>query len=354
MLMPIQFTCSCGRKLQAQAEHVGQRATCPACGAERIVPPAEDAVQSAPTRALEPSPIRAAEPRLSRSDGPFSLPQLPTTSRKAKAGLVLGLLSFLLGIFASVPAFFYSARGLSEIHRDPVRVKGRGLALVGIFAAGLGMFLQPMFLLYGVQKVQDRVLRETDAANLRRIGEAMYAYNDEHGHLPPAQITGAHHRPLLSWRVALLPYLGESKLYAEFHFNEPWDSVHNFDLIRRMPKVYAHPAELEGTAEGLTYYRVFVGEDTPFNIPEGARLPDSFIQGVGNSILVATAAEAVPWTKPDELPYDPNKPLPKLGGQLRGGYTVLLADGRAVFLRDGVLSETMLRWCITGCSNEFR
>src|SRR5262249_56729356 len=60
---------------------------------------------------------------------------LPTTSRRAIDGLVLGLLSFLLGILASIPAFYFAARALGEINRDPARVKGRGLALTGIFAA---------------------------------------------------------------------------------------------------------------------------------------------------------------------------------------------------------------------------
>jgi hypothetical protein len=266
----------------------------------------------------------------------------PTTSRKAVAGLVLGLLSFLFGVFASVPAFIWAARGLAEIDRDRAHLKGRGLALAGIFAAGLGLFLQPMLLLLGVQVARDRVMRATDAANLRRIGEAMYAYNKDHNHLPPAASKDANSQPLLSWRVALLPYLGEKELYEQFRRDEPWDSPHNFALIGRMPQVYAHPADPAGSAQGLTYYRVFVGGDAPFSEENGPRFPGRFFNGTSNTFLVVAAAEAVPWTKPDELPYDSNQPVPKLGGLLRGGYNALYADSTVRFVCED-LNQRKLR-----------
>jgi hypothetical protein len=261
----------------------------------------------------------------------------PTTSRQATTGFVLGLLSFLFGAFASVPAFICAARGLGEIDRDRAHLKGRGLALAGIGAAGLGLFLQPLLLLLGVQVARDRVLRATDAANLRRIGTAMYAYNHDHKHLPPAVSKNAEGQPLLSWRVALLPYLGEQKLYDQFRRDEPWDGPHNFALIGRMPKVYAHPADADGSAQGLTYYRVFVGPDTPFGVPGGPALARDFGSADPSCVaLVAAAADCVPWTKPDELTYESDKPVPRLGGLLRGGYNVLRADGAAVFLHDDI------------------
>jgi hypothetical protein len=266
---------------------------------------------------------------------------LPTNSGKAVLGLVLGLLSFFLGVLASVPAFICAARALAEIKRDPAHVKGRGLALTGIFAAGLGLFMQPVLLLYLVEVMRDRVRRETDAANLQRIGEAMFAYNDRHGHLPPAAREDANGQPLLSWRVELLPYLGEKELYSKFHLDEPWDSPHNFELIDLMPKAYSHPADPEAAAQGLTYYRVFVGGTTPFSARHGPVLPASFVNGTSNTFLVVTAADAVPWTKPEELLYDFRQPPPKLGGQVRGGYNVLLANGKVHFMPEDSPEELL-------------
>jgi hypothetical protein len=41
---------------------------------------------------------------------------------------------------------------------------------------------------------------------------------------------------------------------------------------------------------------------------------------------VATARNPVPWTKPDDLNYDPTLPLPPLDDQF-GGFNVLMGDG---------------------------
>jgi hypothetical protein len=43
--------------------------------------------------------------------------------------------------------------------------------------------------------------------------------------------------------------------------------------------------------------------------------------------MIVEAAEAVPWTKPVDLPFDPKKPLPKLGGLFDGNFNVVLGDG---------------------------
>jgi hypothetical protein len=70
---------------------------------------------------------------------------------------------------------------------------------------------------------------------LRNIGRAIEAYRAEHGHYPQAAIYDKAGKPLLSWRVAILPYQDEEALYKEFRLDEPWDSPHNKSLIARMP-----------------------------------------------------------------------------------------------------------------------
>jgi hypothetical protein len=41
--------------------------------------------------------------------------------------------------------------------------------------------------------------------------------------------------------------------------------------------------------------------------------------------MVVEAAEAVPWTKPADLPYDPKQPLPKLGGMFKDVFNAAFA-----------------------------
>jgi hypothetical protein len=54
---------------------------------------------------------------------------------------------------------------------------------------------------------------------------------------------------------------------------------------------------------------------------------------MSNTIAVVEAADAVPWTKPEELDYNPNGPLPPLGLPGRKGILVLMADGHVCTVR---------------------
>ena len=72
---------------------------------------------------------------------------------------------------------------------------------------------------------------------LKRLGGAIYQYLDTHNHFP-ADIKGKDGKPLLSWRVAILPYLDLDFLYAQFKFDEPWDGPNNKKLAAFMPDVF--------------------------------------------------------------------------------------------------------------------
>jgi hypothetical protein len=180
----------------------------------------------------------------------------------------------------------------------------------------------------------------------------MVLYSDTTGSLPPPALrdpqTG---KPLLSWRVAILPYIEQEFLYQQFKLDEPWDGPNNSRLIALMPKTYAMPND-STAPPGYTYYRVFVGEHTAFPPPQpgkplggaqqGARFPGDFPDGTANTILVVEAASAVPWTKPDEeLPFDPFGPLPALGGHFTGGFEAGMADGSVRWVSSTVSQQTL-------------
>ena len=99
--------------------------------------------------------------------------------------------------------------------------------------------------------------------NLHRLVQAMHKYVDDKGKFPPAATTDLTGKPLLSWRVALLPYLGEKELFDKFRQNEPWDSEHNLKILPKMPSIFASVGTAPKTAHG-TFYQVFVGEGSLF------------------------------------------------------------------------------------------
>ena len=212
-----------------------------------------------------------------------------------------------------------------------------------------------------VERVRLAAARSTDSNNLKQIALAMHIYGDSNqGALPPAAICDKQGKPLLSWRVAILPYIEEIQLYQQFKLDEPWDSPNNKKLIAQMPKTYLLPLRKEEASEGLTHYRVFVGLPkagmnglTAFDAPGpqtvgpqgGVRL-FAMKDGTSNTLLVVESADPAVWTKPEELVYDPNKPVPKLGFFFGGKGNIALADG-SVRLIDKGIAESTLRKLIT-------
>jgi len=168
------------------------------------------------------------------------------------------------------------------------------------------------------QKAQEAAAASQSANNLKQIGIAMHGYNDNSGSLPPAAVCDKTGKPLLSWRVLILPYVEEGELFKQFKLDEPWDSEHNKKLLARMPKVYAIPGRTK-PGDTDTHYRVFVGNGAGFEWVRGMRLPADFPDGTSNTLLCFTAETAVPWTKPDELAFDPEKDMTRLFGAVANG-----------------------------------
>jgi RNA polymerase sigma factor (sigma-70 family) len=151
-------------------------------------------------------------------------------------------------------------------------------------------------------------------------------------------------KPLLSWRVALLPFLGQERLYKQFKLDEPWDSAHNQKLLAQIPAVYAAPGPPE-EAGSRTFYQAIVGTGAAWEPRTQMRFPSSFADGTSNTILVVEAATPVPWTKPEDLPFVADQALPQLGGLFGGNFHALMADGAVQFLARNADEET-LRYAI--------
>jgi hypothetical protein len=189
--------------------------------------------------------------------------------------------------------------------------------------------------------------------DLKSIGLALQNYHEAFGGLPPVVVTSKDGQPLYSWRVLLLPFLEQQYLYSQFKLDEPWDGPHNKHFLEKMPRFFGNPwGEQPGDGRGMTRFQVFVGPGTSFE-RDGLTWGD-FPDGLANTILVVQAAEPVPWTKPVDLAYDPEKPLPPLGGVFtkpvhflcyeinrRPGFTACFADGSARFIPSSTDERTV-------------
>jgi prepilin-type processing-associated H-X9-DG protein len=297
--------------------------------------------QLTPERGLESKTPRASWERSAQA-GPAG-PRLPLqapTSGKSIAALVLGLSSLLGGLFVTgLPAVAVGLLGLWDVRRGRARKGREGLAVTGI-AAGLlsSLLVTPLAAIY----LHLLASEAQSADNLRGIGASIQRCNGATGALPPLAICGAGRLPMLSWRVALLPYTGDPAdkvLYNQFRLDESWDGPHNILLLSQMPKRYALPGD-SSTPRGYTYYRVFYDNGAAFDRAQVMRLPTDFPSGAANTILVVEAAAAVPWTKPEDFPFSSNTPLPPLG-RFPGGFHVLMADGSVRWVSSKVSVQTL-------------
>jgi hypothetical protein len=203
------------------------------------------------------------------------------------------------------------------------------------------------------------------AKDLKKLVKGMIDYQDTFGFLPPIGYgTGfgkddpkeqAFAFRYLSWRVALMPFIEKKVplIYRRIesgYFDPPltrktarelWKAQ---VLLKERPAAYAGGKKTKNST--TTTWRVFVGSGAAFEKDRLTKLPKDFPDGVKNTILIVEASEAVTWTKPDELLYDPKKPLPKLGGRFKEGFLAGFADG-SVRLIPYKTDEKVLRALIT-------
>ncbi|MCI0455800.1 MAG: DUF1559 domain-containing protein [Gemmataceae bacterium] len=391
--MPILLTCpGCTKTLKAPDSVAGRKVKCPQCGTVLDVPaPAAEpptAVSATPPPPMvepaRPPHYQAADAGPPPREWDRGRPRPVPAPAGGEGGLQLGLgiaslatgavgllvalipcvgyvfgmpiagIGLLLGLVGLIVALNQKGRGIAfPIAGSATSVLGLGVGLYWMIVVarvtrtvedvGHG-FKQAIDHLKKLPPPGDVALaaqKQQTKNNLKMIGLAFHAFHDANKRLPEAAGDGAAGKGGLSWRVALLPYLEEGNLYNQFRRNEPWDSPHNKQLLDRMPKVYASP---RGNAPpNHTYYQVFTGPNTAFAPGKVGRLFATFRDGTSNTFLVAEGARAVPWTKPEDLPFDRNGPLPALGGMFPDGFHAGLADGDVRFIRRGRYNDDLLR-----------
>ncbi|QEG23054.1 DUF1559 family PulG-like putative transporter [Mariniblastus fucicola] len=152
--------------------------------------------------------------------------------------------------------------------------------------------------------------------------------------------------PLLSWRVEILPFIGYEELYNKFHHDEPWDSDHNLSLLPLMPHHFSHPS----IENGMTIYQALTHEWNPGDPLETLFPLTNLIDidfgdirdGASNTILFVetNADQAVEWTRPADIVYDPANPTAGLAvGENRQGTWITTADANYRFVPSNFLAE---------------
>ncbi len=187
-----------------------------------------------------------------------------------------------------------------------------------------------------LEQARDSARRAQSMNNLRQIALAMLMYNDAQKHFPASASCGPDGKPLLSWRVYVLPYIDQKQLFDQFHLNEPWDSPHNKALIEKMPAVFRSPKSQ--AEQGKTNYLAPVGNGALYSSSRDEPQIKDIKDGPSHTIMVVEVDDphAVIWTKPDDLAFDPKEPKRGIGSLYEGGFVAAYCDGHILFLSGNV------------------
>ncbi len=190
----------------------------------------------------------------------------------------------------------------------------------------------------------------TQAANqLKQIALGFHNFASAMKTFPHvSKSSNANHLYPVSWRVLILPFIEQTELYNQYRFDEPWDGPNNSKLLAKMPAIYRHPDVPAGSTD--TNFAVVQGKDTIF-LADRALKFNEITDGSSNTLLLVETNAAIPWTKPEDLIYEADKELPKIGGFSDQGFQAAFADGSVRFLGK-TLDPAMLRALLTARGGE--
>ncbi|NQU22885.1 MAG: DUF1559 domain-containing protein [Candidatus Nealsonbacteria bacterium] len=230
--------------------------------------------------------------------------------------------------------------GVTEVRRNKAGVELISRQTLPGGSIGSTAPVAVSLLLPAIQSAREAARRVQSANNMKQITVAMHNHLVAHDSFPAAYSTDKDGKPLLSWRVKILPYVGEQALYEQFHLDEPWDSAHNKKLAQTMPQVYQSPNSMGD--KGVTNYLTVRGKDTAF--PGAEKVSAAHLRdGMSTTIMLVEANDsiAVPWTKPDDFEIDEKRPMAGLIGMRPGGFNAAMCDGAVHFIPSYIDGDTL-------------
>ena len=154
-----------------------------------------------------------------------------------------------------------------------------------------------------LQKAFESARQASCSENMKDLVCALHKYRESHRRFPPPYTVDEEGNRLHSWRVLILPYLGEKDLYEQIRLDEPWDSPHNRQFVPKMPFCFHCPSNRNReSTDGFTDYVMVTGPGTVGDGDRGTSFPQ-IKDGASNTIcVVEMSAAEINWMEPRD--YD--------------------------------------------------
>ncbi len=242
----------------------------------------------------------------------------------------------LLGLRPTRSMLFKASSGYTGISRydTPAPME---LSTIAVSGVAVGMLLP------AVQATREAARRTQSMNNQRQLVLSLLNYEANNGSFPPAYTVDGDGNPLLSWRVAILPYLDQQDLFDQFHQDEPWDSPHNITLLEQMPDIFRNPSAIG--RPGQTDYVAPINADSILATGAGVTM-DAITDGTSGTVLVMEVGmdQQVPWSSPQDLEIDSLDSLDIDNGH-PGTVGIALCDGSVHSIAKSTSVEKFVKWC---------
>ncbi len=198
--------------------------------------------------------------------------------------------------------------------------------------------------------MRENARRERCDLNLAKLYQATVEYCDAYGTFPPAFTVNENGQRLHSWRVLLLPYLGEQELFSQIKLDEPWDSDWNRQFWTKTPNVFRcastplKDVNDDSKAKQCAYSCV-IGFNTAFPEDGTSVDPDLIVDGLSNAIMYVERKKTSNWMDPsseitvEQALEENKKPVVErenFGSWHGRGEYALLCDGGRRFLSEKI------------------
>jgi hypothetical protein len=215
-----------------------------------------------------------------------------------------------------------------------------------------------VYLYFGVRRAREAANQTVCRATLGKLELALRNYHEMNGSFPPASIADENGKPMHSWRVLILPYLGYPEEYGRYRFDEPWNSPHNSKMERSAVAAFRCASRARHHDSPMTDYVLIVGKDTAF---PGARMTTlaDMQDGPENTILVAEINDSnIHWMEPRDLDAETmsflvnDKSRPSISAPHPRGPAVAFADRIDTYRLSPTIGANTLRALTTIAGHE--